>query len=185
MTKEQIQILINHLIELQKDEKRGPGAMATLRRALSGEQDDVLRAYPTIGRYLPYSIQEQNDCILVSALFAEHQISGGGEWDNIGAHLSALRRRKQDQNESIESLDRRFSALVASSRTELPYHLRAAIKFLKDAEIPIQWVNLLGDVLYWEFESQDSKRPSPPRRWANAYWQSPRETIYVSDADFS
>lgn len=175
MTKDQIQALIEHLKKLQKDEKRGPGAMATLRRALSGEQADVLRAYEYIGFILPYAIQEQNDCILVAALFALHQIASESQWDNLGAHLAALRRRKQEQKESTDSLDRRFTALVAASRAELPYHLRAAVGLLKDAEIQIDWTRLLSDVLYWEFENLDPAKPTVQRRWANAFWQSPRD----------
>ena len=175
MTKDQIQILIDHLIRLQKDERRGSGAMATLRRALSGEQADVLRAYEYVGNLVPNAIQEQNDCILVAALFALHQSACKSQWDNLGTHLAALRRRKQEQKESTDSLDRRFSTLVAASRAELPYHLRAVVSLLKDAEIPIDWTRLLSDVLYWEYDSPDPAKPTVQRRWANAYWQSPRE----------
>ncbi len=170
--------MIERLKELQKDERKGPGAMATLRRVLSGEQADVLRAYEYIGYWLPKDIQSQDDYLLVAALFASHQIylettEGERTWDSLGTHLAELRRRKQQGGESTDSLDRRFSILTAANREELPYHLRAAIRFLKDAAIPIRWEQLLFDILNWEQESSDPTKPTVQRRWANAYWQNP------------
>lgn len=168
--------LIERLKELQQDEKRGRGAMAALRRALSEEQADILRAYEYIGYLLPKDIQQQDNYLLVAALFATHPLYEESEknWNNLGTHLRELRLRKQQANESTESLDKRFSSLVAASREELPYHLRAAIRFLKDAAIPVHWEQLLKDVLNWERENADPAKPTVQRNWANAYWQTPK-----------
>jgi CRISPR type I-E-associated protein CasB/Cse2 len=169
--------LIEHLKELSQDKKKGPGAMATLRRALSDEQADVLRAYEYIGYLLPKDIQSQDDYLLVAALFAIHPLyievqEGERTWANLGTHLAELRRHKQQAQESTDSLDRRFLVLVAASREELPYHMRAAIRFLKDAAIHVHWERLLFDILDWEDESTDPAKPTVQRRWANAYWQT-------------
>jgi CRISPR type I-E-associated protein CasB/Cse2 len=168
--------LIERLKELQQDEKRGRGAMATLRRALSEDQADILRAYEYIGYLLPSDAQRQDDYLLVAALFATHPLYEETEknWNNLGTHLGTLRRRKQQQNEATDSLDKRFSSLVAASREELPYHLRAVMRFLKDAAIPVHWEQLLRDVLNWEYENADPTKPIVQRRWANAYWQTPK-----------
>jgi CRISPR type I-E-associated protein CasB/Cse2 len=168
--------LIERLKELKADEKRGPGAMATLRRALSEDQSDILRAYNYIGYLLPKDIQQQDDYLLVAALFGMHPLWEETEknWNNLGTHLGELRRRKQQANESTDSLDKRFSSLVAASREELPYHLRAAIRFLEDAAIPVHWEQLLWDVLNWEREDANPAKPTVQRRWANAYWQTSR-----------
>jgi CRISPR type I-E-associated protein CasB/Cse2 len=170
-------LLIERLKELQQDEKRGRGAMATLRRALSEDQADILRAYEYIGYLLPQKdVQIQDDYLLVAALFATHPMYEEPEknWNNLGTHLAELRRRKQQQNEATDSLDKRFSALVAASREELPYHLRAALRFLKDAALPVHWEMLLWDVQKWEREDADPTKPTVQRRWANAYWQTPK-----------
>jgi len=166
--------LIERLKELQQDEKRGRGAMATLRRALSEDQADILRAYEYIGYLLPSDVRRQDDYLLVAALFATHPLYEESEknWNNLGTHLGMLRRRKQQQNEATDSLDKRFSSLVAASGEELPYHLRAVIRFLKDAAIPVHWEQLLRDVLNWEYENADPTKPTVQRRWANAYWQT-------------
>jgi len=169
--------LIERLKELKQDEKRGPGAMATLRRALSEEQADILRPYEYVGYLLPQNdIQRQDDYLLIAALFATHPLYAESEknWDNLGTHLAELRHNKLRAKESTDSLDRRFSALVAASREELPYHLRAAIRFLKDAAIPVHWEQLLHDVQKWEIASADPTKATVQRRWANAYWQTPK-----------
>jgi CRISPR system Cascade subunit CasB len=172
MTREQIDRFIQRLIELRDDEKNGRATMATLRRALSGEETDTLPVWKYLRYSLPSSYRQQDDCVLIAALFATHQGVNESAKDNLGTHLAKLRARKEFRRESADSLERRFSALIAAEREDLPYHLRAAVSFLKDEEIPINWARLLTDVLYWDSESRHPNQPTVQRHWADAFWRS-------------
>ena len=135
-------------------------AMATLRRALSGEERDTLPVYRYVGWYLPSYPKERERCILVAALFADHQ--GSTTEGTLGKHLAALIRADDQKQAAVE---RRFSQLLTAHPDDLPTYLRQAVSLLKTTGIPINWQRLLRDVLYWETDGERIRQ-----KWAYDFW---------------
>jgi CRISPR system Cascade subunit CasB len=174
MRKQQIERFVRRLEDLRDGKeaaasadsepptKPGPdrAAMATLRRALSGEERDTLPTYRYLGWYLPPHPKEQERCILVAALFADHQ--GSTTRGTMGEHLAALIRADDQKQAAVE---RRFSQLLTAHPDDLPIHLRQVINLLKTAGIPINWQRLLRDVLYWEKDGERIRQ-----KWAYDFW---------------
>ncbi|MGH9839494.1 MAG: type I-E CRISPR-associated protein Cse2/CasB [Blastocatellia bacterium] len=103
---------------------------------------------------------------------------------NFGASLRRLDEKlsKQDNTEKraeeperSKSLEKRITALLMSRRSDLPKRLRYAVARLKDEEIPIDWVQLLEDLKWWDEDysrrSSSNPIPSVQRRWANSFWR--------------
>ena len=159
MSKDQhIEGYIAHLKALVKEENRA--ALAALRRALSGNPRYITDAFQYIGRYLPSYRRGQDAYILVGALFAYHpQVAEKG---NMGNHFAALRGKNPEREKAFE---RRFSAMLKAHPDDLAYHLRAAVSLLKSNEIPVNWPQLLRDVLRWGHPER-----FVPRDWAAAFW---------------
>jgi len=160
MTKEEREQLIKRLEELRDKENRA--ALATLRRALSGQLEDTLRAFQHIGYSLPSREHDQDTGILIGALFALHPREGGG--GNMGDHVAALRRADENKTQSAE---RWFTALITSHRDDLPTALRQIIGLLESGQIPVNWAQLLYDLDYWDHEQHFVQR-----QWASAFWQT-------------
>ena len=135
-------------------------AMATLRRALSGEERDTLPAYRYVGWYLPYYPKERERCILVAALFADHQ--GSTLEGTLGRHLADLVHADDKKQAAVE---RRFAQLLTAHPDDLSTHLRQVVSLLKTAGIPINWQRLLQDVLYWEQDGEKIRQ-----KWAYDFW---------------
>jgi len=160
MTKEERERLIKRLEGLRENDDRA--ALATLRRALSGRPEDVLRAFQYVGYQLPSREDDQDICILVGALFAYHPLGGGA--GNIGNHLATLRRADENKTQSAE---RRFTALITSHRDDLPTALRQVVDLLAGGQIPVNWAQLLYDLDYWDHEQHFVQRD-----WASAFWRT-------------
>lgn len=100
---------------------------------------------------------------------------------NFGASLRLLdeQRRKEgnagEAQERSKSLEKRITALLMSRRADLPERLRHAIALLKAEKIPIDWVQLLEDLKWWDADysrrSSSNPVPSVQRRWANSFWR--------------
>ncbi len=174
MRKQQIERFVRRLEDLrdgreattpiESESPAKPGqdraAMATLRRALSGEERDTLPTYRYLGWYLPPRPKEQERCILVAALFADHQ--GSITEGTLGKHLAALIRADDQKQTAVE---RRFTQLLTAHPDDLPIYLRQVVSLLKSANIPINWQQLLRDVLYWETDGERIRQ-----KWAYDFW---------------
>lgn len=169
---------VRYLISLEPD--KNLGALAALRRGLSGEPRTVAAVFPYVVPYLPTTatLAEQQAYELVAALFATHREHwyvqrGQRELRNMGASFARL-----SLNRAKESLEKRFVALLNASGEDLRYHLRHAVALLKASDISIDWAQLLRDVQEWG----DEDRPVQ-RAWARAFWGalSPREGTETND----
>jgi CRISPR system Cascade subunit CasB len=80
--------------------------------------------------------------------------------ENFGASLALL-----VTPEAGPSLDLRVTALLKTHRDDLPVHLRQTVGLLNAKDIPINWQQLLKDVLNWDHEDQFVQRA-----WARAFW---------------
>jgi CRISPR system Cascade subunit CasB len=149
---------IERLKELARDDDRA--ALASLRRSLDGETQSFAGAARIIARYLPrhLSRREEDDAYLVAALFALAPSSAGVSL------ASALRLANSTSSGSIEL---RFTALLASSREDLPTHLRHAVTLTRGFGIDLDWAALLRDVLRW-----GATLGITQKNWAREFWGS-------------
>ncbi len=137
------------------------GALAALRRGLGQEPGSAVEMYRYVVPWIPdrASRQEERAYYLVAALFAYHPDPGG--WGNLG---DAFRRGCGPQGDN-SAIERRFTALLAAHPDDLPFYLRQAIGFLKSKEVPIDWQQLLADLLAW-----DHPKGYVQRNWARSFW---------------
>lgn len=139
------------------------GALAALRRGLGQPPGTVADMYPYVVRYLneQASASEEAAYYLIAALFAYHPQEGGT--GNLGRSFAqALDRSPNADNTAIE---RRFTALLAAHPDDLDLYLRQAVGFLRSKEIPINWHQLLHDVLAWGHPDRIVQR-----NWARSFW---------------
>ena len=61
-------------------------------------------------------------------------------------------------------VERRFVALLNCRAEDLPDHLRQFISLLKTNDMPIDWAQLLRDVIRWDYDEDVQ------RNWARAFW---------------
>ncbi len=146
---------IESLRDLRRREDRG--ALATLRRGL--RQEVPYEAY----RYLPADLKpwDEDAALLVASLFALHPGEGGS--GNLGAAFGKIPERS-------DSTQRRFMALLNCHGEDLRNHLRQAVSLLKSKEVPIDWCQLLEDVLHWDHPDHYVQK-----NWAKRYWTKQKE----------
>jgi len=136
-------------------------ALAHLRRGLGQPAGTVADMYryvvPWLGEESPPWQEEAY--YLVAALFAYHPAAGGH--GNMGDHF----RRVRDAQGEDSATDRRFNALLAAHPDDLDTYLRQAVGFLRSQETPVNWHQLLSDVMAWGHPDKYVQRA-----WARAYW---------------
>ena len=156
MTKEQS--FVAYLEGLREREDRA--ALAALRRGLGRPPGTVAEMYPYVVPWLSDDTPwKERAYYLIASLFAYHPAPGGV--GNMGHHF-AQARDPQGENTAIE---RRFTVLLAAHPDDLDVYLRQAVGFLRSKEVPVNWHQLLQDVLDWKCSDRYVQR-----RWASAFW---------------
>jgi len=138
------------------------GALAALRRGLGQPPGTVADMYRYVVPWLPDDapLWRERAYYLVAALFAYHPDAGGA--GNMGDHFACTRSHDDT------AVERRFTALLAAHPDDLPYYLRQAVSFLKSKETPINWNQLLSDVMAWGHPDRYVQKS-----WARAFWGRP------------
>jgi CRISPR system Cascade subunit CasB len=165
------------------------GALAQIRRTLGKKPDQAIAAFPYVVRWTEGLNNDwHEECYyLVAALYAtryqalgrslHHQKDLKNYQRNLGASFLELdkeQRKESQTDERSRSLERRFTNLLMSRKEDLPERLRHAISLLASKEIPIDWLQLLLDLLSWDQRQiAYASRPqqSAQRRWAKAFWR--------------
>lgn len=151
------------LKKLADEEERG--ALAALRRGLGKDPGAAPEMFPYVVPWVPADARgwREHAYYLVAALFATHPadwIGDGTTNHNLGASWAWLAREAGG-----DGPERRFIALLAADREDLPAHLRHAVSLLRTHDIPIDWTQLLRDLLAWDHESRYVQQS-----WARAFW---------------
>lgn len=127
------------------------------------EAHDVQRVF---FQALPYEVAgrffEEEIYFLVATLYPMAEPCGGGV--SLGTTLRTTLRRVRQGRDSA-SLDRRFQSLLDSDRDQLPFRLRQAVRLAAASEQPIDWAQLLADLLVWEHPERYVQL-----RWARDYF---------------
>jgi CRISPR system Cascade subunit CasB len=149
---------VRHLRELAERQERG--SLAALRKGLGQEPGTVAAMYSVVVPHLPEgSASDDWRYYLIGALFAWHP-SGTGS-GNLGEHFGRLKGLS-------DSIERRFVALLAAHRDDLPDHLRQAIGLLKSKEVPVNWDRLFRDLRHWDHADRFVQRA-----WARSFYRPP------------
>lgn len=164
-----------YLQRLAKDHKQQ--ALATLRRVLGNPVENGPRAFqwlgPWVGRLEAADLQRY---LLVAGLFAlcPAPCPSVSQCGNIGTVFARLR----EVVSSVDSLEQRFVRLLAAHQDDLPGHLRRTLALACEAQIDVNWAQLLADLRGWEH----------PRRpvqlaWAREFWDGAEQSASVSEED--
>ena len=147
--------LIRYLKSLADKDDRA--ALAALRRGLGKAPGTEPEMYRYIVPLLPENAYQNQEraFYLIASLFASHpaSISKG----NLGNHLAQARGEN-----NAAALERRFTALLSAHPDDLPDYLRQTISLLKSKDVPVNWDQLLQDLLWWNDKTR--------KRWATAFW---------------
>ena len=137
------------------------GALAALRRGLGRPPGTVATMYPYLVPWFGEDTPpwQESAFYLVAGLFAYHPDEGGK--GNVGAHMRASVASEGD----LPAIERRFTALLAAHPDDLDTYLRQAIGFLKSRNVPVNWHQLLFDVLAWSYPDRRVQK-----QWARAFW---------------
>ena len=161
---------IEYLESLRDDR----AALAALRRGLGQPPGAVADMYRYIVPWLSDDAPPWQEAAyyLIASLFAYHPAEGGT--GNMGSHF-ARARDPQSDNTAIE---RRFTALLAAHPDDLDFYLRQAVSFLKSKEVPINWHQLLFDVLAWGHPARYVQK-----QWASAFWGRSAEETKMTEEE--
>lgn len=152
-------------LEGRRDDR---AALAALRRGLGHPPGTVADMYRYVVPWLPADAPSwlEHAYYLVAALFAYHPHPGGK--GNVGDHFARARAPQGDDT----ATERRFTVLLAAHPDDLDFYLRQAISFLRSKDVPINWHQLLPDMLAWGHTERYVQKA-----WARAFWgRSTQET---------
>jgi len=116
-------------------------ALARLRRSFAGPRQEA-EAYDVVFAHDPPQA-EQEVWLLVAGLFALHPQPHPRKLArrSLGAAMGILVQRRG------ESVNRRFVQLVSVDPNGLPHYLRQAVQLLRAESVPVDYDQLLNDLL--------------------------------------
>ncbi len=159
---------INYLESIRDSNDRSytRSTLAMLRRGLGKEPGEDANVMRVVVPWLPSGATDWSDrpYYTVASLFALHSQAGGS--GNMGGHF----RRLQQEKQSEDAVERRFTALLNAHMEELDWHLRQAISLCKANQIPIDWQSLFGDIRGWNHPNRWVQR-----KWARSFWEKRSE----------
>lgn len=167
--------LIKRLEGFVEEENRA--ALANLRRGLGKSFAEAPEVFPYV---MPFAKSYEEETFgLIAALFALHQGSWHGEGDgrykrNLGASLWRYKENLRKQNIDDKSTEKRFVALLNANREDLPEYLRQIVSLLKSKDVFIDWLVLLRDIKFWDYEpklGEEWREREVQKRWARSFWR--------------
>jgi len=135
------------------------GARARLRRSAGKRLDEARGVLGLFYRALPPGVppSRQEAYFMIGTLYPLAE-SGGNH--SFGATLHAARTEM-----NARGLDRRVETLLDADAGQLAFRLRQAVRFAQANRVPVNWTQLLRDVLQW-----DHPAGFVQRKWAEAYF---------------
>ena len=159
--------IVHPLIALLDSLLENRAALANLRRGLGQPRSMAPDMHRYLMPLLPERISrwDEQSYYLVAALYGLHPKST--PTGNLGRHFARV--LAQAGESGGEAVERRFVALLDAHPDDLDFHLRQAVGLLKaKEEIPVNWQQLLYDVMAW---GRPDRRSDVQRRWAAGFWR--------------
>lgn len=139
--------------------------LAALRRGLGQPPGSIPDMFPYVVPFVGDDMRgwREETLYLIAALFGMHpeSIATG----NLGTHL----RRLTEELGDAAATERRFQQLLSAEPEMLPNLLRQMVGLLRSKDIPINWQQLLVDVLQWD---RPERRRKVALSWAREFWKS-------------
>jgi len=166
-----------HSLRENQEERHKPinyqAILANLRRGLGKPLGDI-DMLPYLAPFLPEAKSKFEETrlfkeiypayFLVASLFTLHPHSLENNDYNIGRILGCLARPKNN-NDGKQTLQKRFTALLDADSHDIGNHLRQLIALAKIANMPINYRQLLLDLIDWQKYGK-----SVQRQWAKEYF---------------
>ncbi|MGD9676701.1 MAG: type I-E CRISPR-associated protein Cse2/CasB [Candidatus Bipolaricaulia bacterium] len=149
---------VGYLLSLAREGHEDRGALADLRSGLGKEPSEMARVHKHVAPYLAESNCDDRWYYLTATLFGSFPKHRGGR--SVGAAFKPLRTHSA-------SMEARFVALLSAHPDDLDDHLRHAVSLLESSNQPIDWFQLLDDLIRW-----DCSRGPVQLRWARDFYRS-------------
>jgi CRISPR type I-E-associated protein CasB/Cse2 len=159
------------LVPEDDPENRDRATLAELRRGLDRPFGEAHHRDGWVLRNVPNALsdEEMDAACLIASLFALHpaRLPEGDRDRNLGWSLRQVRDKQPGGEEDGQGpVSRRFTHLADSNATDLPDRLRHIVTLLRSRdETPIDWLQLLRDVLAWDYQGHPVQR-----NWSRAFW---------------
>jgi CRISPR system Cascade subunit CasB len=138
---EKQKIFVDYLRNLAKEGQEDRGALADLRSGLGKELGEMSRVHKHVVPYLPEGRYNDRWYYVTATLFGLFPKHRPGR--SLGTAFQPLRSKS-------DSMEARFVALLNAHPDDLDEHLRHAISLLKANDQPLDWFQLLEDLLQWD-----------------------------------
>lgn len=151
---------IKNIVNHYESEKRE--AIAKLKQGMAGQGALNLSSLEVIGKYMPKDLDEGEVKIylLVASLYSIHP--SHSEVKSYGRSLKMLR---DSLSSGTDSLDERFTRLLNSELEDLQFQFRQFGTMLSAAEIPVDYAQMLSDLMDWAHPSRRTQI-----KWARDYF---------------
>jgi CRISPR type I-E-associated protein CasB/Cse2 len=142
------------------------GPRARLKRNAGNGLADSRGVLPLFYRILPHPVVTPRDVDTYFLIATLHGLSPRrGFHGSFAETLSSVARHPRANRDGV---DRRIAILLDAHRSELPFRLRQAVRFVASYERLIDWPRLLHDLLRWNHPEQIVQR-----EWAKSYFGTP------------
>lgn len=153
----------NDLVQWLEQHRDDRGLMSELRRGFSPATEHY--AWPHLARWCNLDDDRQRTIFATVAacyaLYPESTKAG-----NLGTVLRTIAHHEQAGEDALRSFEGRFRRLITcSSAEDLLGHVRSVVQAARQRGIPINYAQLLEDLLRWDFADRRIKTA-----WAQAYW---------------
>jgi len=168
----------NVFVQYLEDSRDDRAMMASLRRGLGQSAGSVPEVSRVVQRRLASDAEPwiESAYYLIAPLFALHPDEGGS--GNMGDHFRGMCEPGQDPAPNVE---RRFMALLGCDPADLDDVLRQAVTLLKSKSMPVNWHELVRDVLDWKHPNEE-RRTRVQRKWSRAFWRT-QPSAPAADSD--
>lgn len=137
------------------------GDRAKLKRNAGNSLGQSRGIHALFFRLLPYGIPRSQEAwyFLVATLYPLAEPSSKG---TLG---DALRHARNNHPEREKGFDRRLEVLLDADPDQVPFRMRQIVRLLSAAEIPVNWNQLLQDLIRWNHPNRYIQE-----KWARAYY---------------
>lgn len=172
--KELMNEFMNQLLLMRQPEIPGNTArIAKLKRGLGQQPIQNTEAmsviYACVREGTPEYLRQAYE--IIAPLFALYPTENGT--GNMGRHFRELCGEEQqflasNQDKLPANVERRFMRLLASEPNELADTLRPAVLLLKSKDVPVNWYQLIDDLVDWQSADRRTKVRS---KWSRSFWK--------------
>ena len=176
---------LHGLVKRAPDDGTARAALAELRRSAANPAGRY-GALRIVGQHVPDDARgDALDAYLLTAELFGIYAAGGSAMSETGRMKKGRRslgasarlvngRRVSGQGDAVdenEGITRRFQALLALPLEDVPDELRRFLRLLRSHDAPVDFFQLLRDLLAWDHPDRFVQQ-----RWARDYWPSTLDT---------